>query len=57
MQKTPKISRKNEVIEIQEEINEKGEGTTDNEEIQRIIKDYYEKLHDNKMDNLEERDF
>ena len=35
----------------------KEEVTTDNEEIQRIIKDYYEKLHGNKMDNLEERDF
>ena len=88
MKKTPKISRKNEVIEIQEEINEKemtetivkikktkswffeeinktdqtlarlkkkreknqinkirnekGEVTTDNVEIQRITRDYYE---------------
>ena len=32
----------------------KGEVTTDNAEIQRIIKDYYEKLHGNKMDNLED---
>ena len=28
--------------------------TTDSEEIQRIIRDYYEQLHGNKMDSLEE---
>ena len=36
--------------------NEKGEVTTDNAEIQKIIVDYYEQLYGNKMDNLEEMD-
>ena len=36
--------------------NENGELTTDNTEIQRIMRDYCQQLYVNKMDNLEEMD-
>ena len=45
------IKKKTEKNQINKIRNEKGEVTTDNAEIQRIIRDYYEQLYDNKMEN------
>ena len=39
------IKKKGEKNQINKNINEKGEFTTDNAEIQRIIKDYYKQLY------------
>ena len=50
------IKKKKEKNQIKKIRNENGEIITDNTEIQRILKDYYQQLYANTMDNLEEMD-
>ena len=47
-----KKKKEREKNQINKTRNEKGEITTDNAEIQRIIRQFYEQLYVNKMDNL-----
>ena len=50
------IKKQREKNQINKIRNENGEIITDNTEIQRLIRDYYQQLYTNKMDNLEEMD-
>ena len=50
------IKKQRERNQINKIRNENGGITMDNTEIQRIIRDYYQQLYDNKMDNLDEMD-
>ena len=50
------IKKKRQKNQINKIRNENGEIMTENTEIQRIIRDYYQQLYVNKMDNFDEMD-
>ena len=50
------MKKKREKNQINKVRNENGETTTDNTEMQRSIRDYYQHLYNNKTDNLEKMD-
>ena len=50
------IKNKRDMNQINKIRNANGQITTDNTEIQRIVRDYYKHLYANKMDNLEKMD-
>ena len=50
------IKKQREKNQINKIRNENGEITTDNTEIQRIIRDYHQQLYANKVDNMEKMD-
>ena len=50
------IEKQREKNQINKIRNENGKITTDNREIQRIIREHYQQLYANKIDNMEEMD-
>ena len=50
------IKKQREKNQINKLRNENGQITTDSTEIRRILRDYYQQLYANKMDNLEQMD-
>ena len=50
------IKKKRQSTHINRIRNEKGKIATDTTEIERIMREYFEKLYANKLDNLEEMD-